>query len=395
MARTPVLARSVYRPVGGAHAVRVDHAVYTAAIGPLDAQGRLVGRADLTAQAEQVYGNLTRVLEVAGVGWEDVVKVHTYVAPDAIGPTGRRALQTIEDRCLPPGQRTGLAVSLPLPDPEWLIAVELIAHPGVPKQPVTGVPGVAVAPGWAPAVRVGYFIYLGAQIPLDRTSLGTDPDAATLVAGDTTTQIRTAYAQHGAILTAAGLSWDDAFKVQQYVTRRDLNLNDMQAARSVYLTLGRFLSTSVVCGPVHPQWALEGWLLTVDMEACSGPKTYVHAPTVWGNPKGPHAMKIGKTIYMHGQVARDLSRQTLHPDDARAQADLTYRNLDGVLKAAGAGWGQVVHVKTFCKHREDLAAVRDVRSQWLRDGHYTATDLVAAFFDPALLVEIELITVTD
>lgn len=397
MAREHIVTPGVYAPDSGAHAVRLDGAVYTSAIGPLDGQGRLVGHGDLGAQAAQVYRNLEAVLRRAGASWDDVVKVHTYVAPHGVSAASRRALRAVEDRYLPAGGRAGLAVCLPLAEPDWLVAVEVIAHPGAIKQCVTEVPDVAVAPGWAHAVRVGDFVYVGAQVPIDGRALSSrEGEAAPVaVAGDATEQIRAAYRRHDAILKHAGLPWGDVFKVQQYVTRTDLNVNDMQAARSAYLTLGKFLSTSVVCESVHPQWPLEGWLLAVDMEAYVGPKEFVHALAVWGNPKGPHAMKIGKTIFMHGQVGRDLTRRTLFPGDVRAQAELAYRNLDGVLKAAGVGSSDVVHVKTFVKRREDLDAVRQVRSRWLRDGPYVATDLVARFFDPALLVEIELLAVTS
>jgi 2-iminobutanoate/2-iminopropanoate deaminase len=395
MGREHIIAPGVYAPVGGAHAVQVDGVVYSAAIGPLDREGGLVGSGSLGAQAAQVYRNLEAVLHRAGAGWEDVVKVHTYVAPQVLTGTGRRELREVEERYRPAGRWAELSVSLPLQEPDWLIAVDLVAYRTGAKQPISGVPGVAAPPGAAHAVRVGDFVYLGAQVPADVRALAGARNGVLAATGDTTTQIRTAYGHQGNILAHAGLSWDDVFKVQQYVTRTDLDLNDMQAARGAYLTLGRFLSTSVVCEPEHPRWPLEGWLLAVDMEAYVGPKEHINAPGVWGNPKGPQAMKIGKTIYMHGQVAREEARKTLYPDDARAQAELSYRNLDGILKAAGADWSHVVHVKTFCKRREDLAIVRQVRSRWLRDGQYASTDLVSAFFDPVLLVETELLTVTD
>lgn len=397
MAREYIIASEVYTSGGGAHAVRVDGVVYTAAIEPVDVDGRLVGRGDLGAQAAQVYRNLDVVLRRAGTSWGDVVKVHTYVAPQGVTAAGRRALRVVEDRYLPAGGRTGLSVCLPLAEPDWLVAVEVIAHPGTPKRCITDVPGVAAAPGWAHAVRVGDFVYLGGQVPVAGHALSSAEGGAAPVAaiGDATAQVRAVYGHHDTILKHASLSWNDVFEVHQYVTRTDLNLNGMRAVRSAYLRLGKFVSTSVVCEPEHPQWPLEDWLLAVDMEAHVGPKEFIHAPGVWRNPDGVHGIKIGKTIYPHTQVPRDLTGKTLYPDDAGAQAKLTYQNLDGILRAAGTDWGYVVHVKTFCKRREDLAAVRQVRSQWLRDGQYAGTDLVAAFFDPALLVEIEVLAVTD
>ena len=45
----------------------------------LDEQGRIVGAGDFDAQAEQVFRNLTRVLEAAGSGLDRVVKVTIYL----------------------------------------------------------------------------------------------------------------------------------------------------------------------------------------------------------------------------------------------------------------------------------------------------------------------------
>jgi reactive intermediate/imine deaminase len=46
---------------------------------PVDEDGELVGGADVTAQARQVFANVGRVLEAAGAGFDDVVKVTVYL----------------------------------------------------------------------------------------------------------------------------------------------------------------------------------------------------------------------------------------------------------------------------------------------------------------------------
>jgi len=45
----------------------------------VDSKGQTVGRDDFRAQVIQVYENLTRCLESAGVSFNDVVKMNTYV----------------------------------------------------------------------------------------------------------------------------------------------------------------------------------------------------------------------------------------------------------------------------------------------------------------------------
>lgn len=44
-----------------------------------DRDGRVVGRGDLRAQAEQVFESLTHNLKAAGATWADVVKINGYM----------------------------------------------------------------------------------------------------------------------------------------------------------------------------------------------------------------------------------------------------------------------------------------------------------------------------
>jgi enamine deaminase RidA (YjgF/YER057c/UK114 family) len=59
-----------------------DRLVLTAGAVPLDAEGNLVGSGDRIAQTRQVLDNLGRALEVAGSGWEDVLKTTVYVVAE-------------------------------------------------------------------------------------------------------------------------------------------------------------------------------------------------------------------------------------------------------------------------------------------------------------------------
>jgi enamine deaminase RidA (YjgF/YER057c/UK114 family) len=44
-----------------------------------NAQGDIVGPGDIRAQAQQVFGNLRRVLQAAGGDFKDLIKITTYV----------------------------------------------------------------------------------------------------------------------------------------------------------------------------------------------------------------------------------------------------------------------------------------------------------------------------
>ena len=60
----------------------------------LDASGALIGGDDVVAQAERVHENIQAVLEKAGAGFEDVVKINVYLLQIA----DRAAVNTVRKR---------------------------------------------------------------------------------------------------------------------------------------------------------------------------------------------------------------------------------------------------------------------------------------------------------
>jgi len=75
---------AVHAPVGTySHAVRVEAVeatwIYISGQVALDADGNLVAPNDLRGQTEQVFENLTAILEANGATWDDVVKITTFV----------------------------------------------------------------------------------------------------------------------------------------------------------------------------------------------------------------------------------------------------------------------------------------------------------------------------
>jgi 2-iminobutanoate/2-iminopropanoate deaminase len=60
-------------------AVIAGDTLYISGIVPVDADGAVVGGADVVAQTRQVLANMARVLEAAGAAPTDVVKVTIYL----------------------------------------------------------------------------------------------------------------------------------------------------------------------------------------------------------------------------------------------------------------------------------------------------------------------------
>ena len=107
-----------------------------------------------------------------------------------------------------------------------------------------------------------------------------------------------------------------------------------------------------------------------------------------------HAIKVGNTIYIAGQVAYDENGNVVGIGDFTAQATQTFENLKRVLEAAGASMKDVVMTTTYFRNIEDIPKLREVRQKYFGDHLVAATGVeVSKLARPELLVEIEAIAV--
>jgi reactive intermediate/imine deaminase len=60
-------------------AVRWGDLLFVSGVAPLDRDGRLVGGDDAVAQTRQIFENMKRILEGAGAGFADVLRVTVYL----------------------------------------------------------------------------------------------------------------------------------------------------------------------------------------------------------------------------------------------------------------------------------------------------------------------------
>ncbi len=73
-----IAPKNLHRPFGYAHAIQIDKTLYISGQIPLDMDMNVVGKNDMVAQTEQVYGNLKRVLEDAGGSMKNIVMLNIY-----------------------------------------------------------------------------------------------------------------------------------------------------------------------------------------------------------------------------------------------------------------------------------------------------------------------------
>ena len=78
-ARQEFLVESLAPPISHyCDAVRWNDLLFISGVAPLDSKGRVVGD-DVAAQARQVFLNMKQILEAAGAGFGDILKVTVYL----------------------------------------------------------------------------------------------------------------------------------------------------------------------------------------------------------------------------------------------------------------------------------------------------------------------------
>jgi 2-iminobutanoate/2-iminopropanoate deaminase len=118
-----------------------------------------------------------------------------------------------------------------------------------------------------------------------------------------------------------------------------------------------------------------------------------HAPAAIG----PYSqgIKAGGIIFVSGQLPVDPATGNIEAVDISAQTDQSLRNLDAVLRQAGAGLQDVVKVTVFLAAISDFAAMNEVYKQYFSSDCPARSAFQVANLPKAALVEIEAIAVVS
>jgi enamine deaminase RidA (YjgF/YER057c/UK114 family) len=94
---------------------------------------------------------------------------------------------------------------------------------------------------------------------------------------------------------------------------------------------------------------------------------YVNPGTLAALPGFTHAVRVGSTVYVSGEVALDSTGQLVGPGDLRAQARQAFANLALVLKIAGAVPADVTKLTIYVVNYSprDFAVIREAGAEFL------------------------------
>lgn len=125
------------KPTGYTHVtvVTANRHVHISGQVALDAEGKVIGKGDIGAQAEQVYRNLEIALSEVGLNFSHVFKQVTYVVgltPEMLPPVRAARAKRFGDGPFPASTLVGITA---LVNPDLLIEVEVIAAVPEPENP--------------------------------------------------------------------------------------------------------------------------------------------------------------------------------------------------------------------------------------------------------------------
>ena len=108
---------------------------------------------------------------------------------------------------------------------------------------------------------------------------------------------------------------------------------------------------------------------------------------------GPYsqAVRAGSLLFVSGQIPLDPDTNTLVEGDIAVQTHRVFRNLAGILEAAGSSLDRVVRTTVYLADMNDFAAMNDVYATYFTSPAPARATIQAARLPKDARVEIDVI----
>ena len=107
---------------------------------------------------------------------------------------------------------------------------------------------------------------------------------------------------------------------------------------------------------------------------------------------GPYsqAIRSGDRLFVSGQIGLDPASGTMVPGGIGQQTRQVFANLDGILKAAGFSFPDVVYVQVFLADMNDFVAMNEIYAEFFDAAPPARAAIEAAALPKGALIEITL-----
>lgn len=102
------------------------------------------------------------------------------------------------------------------------------------------------------------------------------------------------------------------------------------------------------------------------------------------------AVRFGDLLFISGVAPVDASLKVIGGDDVAAQARQVFVNMSKILKAAGAGFGDILKVTVYLTNVADRAKINPIRQEFFGK-HRPASTLIGVneLAIPGMKIEVE------
>lgn len=147
------------------------------------------------------------------------------------------------------------------------------------------------------------------------------------------------------------------------------------------------------------RWTPFSAAATSQMVADPGPPPFLlrqsNPAGLWRSPRLTQMVEVqgARMIFLSGQTAADANYK-VQSSDVRAQVNAVYDNIEIALKAAGAGWDDVVKTTTYltdAAHIKDFRDARTARFKNLKAPPANTLLVVSRLAEPEFLIEIDVV----
>lgn len=109
-----------------------------------------------------------------------------------------------------------------------------------------------------------------------------------------------------------------------------------------------------------------------------------------------HVARAGNTLYIAGQVAKDVNENLVGQGDISAQAEQVFTNLKNVVEEAGGKLEDIVKMTTYLTHPGYIETYRAVRNKYFAEPMPPNTlVIIESLATPDFMMEVEAIAVVD